>query len=561
MQWSTSCPDWERRITRGESLIPFAPLYPHEADAALAVFDDLRIVDAPGSPRIGETCRPWVRDFAAAIFGAYDHTTGRRLLREFLLLVAKKNSKSTIAAGIMLTALIRNWRDSGEFLILAPTIEIANNSFGPASDMIRKDPELKALLEVSPHTRTITHRNNKATLKVVAATDEVVGGKKAIGVLVDELWQFGKQPKAASMLREAIGGLASRPEGFVIYLSTQSNEPPVGVFKEKLDYFRDVRDGLIQDPQSLGVLYEFPPAMIEAGAHRLAKNFYVTNPNLGASVDEEFLLREFAKAERTGEAEMQDFLAKHLNVEVGQNKRNNRWAGSDHWEASVDASVTFDSLLARCDVITAGIDGGGLDDLLGLCLLGRDRVTEELLVWVRAWAHPIVLKRRKDIASALADFAKQGDLVMVEALGQDVAGVVDLILQVHAAGKLGGIGVDPSGIGDIVQALVEAGITGEVLFGDQMAPLIQGISQGWKLNSAIKTGERGLAAGSIRHADQPLMTWCVGNAKAEPRGNAVTITKQMAGSAKIDPLVAFFMALDVMGRDPKPVSGADQIFL
>src|SRR5262249_14454471 len=144
-------------------------------------------VDVPGSPRIGEACKPWMLDFARVVFGSCDPETGRRLIRYYLLTVAKKNGKSSLAAAIMLTSLIRNWRRSAEFLVLAPTIEVAANSFNPARDMVRADPALMDLLRIQDNFRTITHRNTGATLKVVAADNETVSGKKAAGVLIDEL--------------------------------------------------------------------------------------------------------------------------------------------------------------------------------------------------------------------------------------------------------------------------------------------------------------------------------------------------------------------------------------
>jgi phage terminase large subunit-like protein len=552
--WTTACPDWERRIVAGESLVPVAPLFPEEAAAGLSYFKGLRAVDVLGSPTLGEISRKWILDLVAAIFGAYDPESGRRLIREVFLLISKKNGKSTDAAGIMLTALLLNWRQSGEMGILAPTIEVANGAWRPARDAIRADEELSDLLQVQDHIRTITHRQTKATLQVVAADSEAVAGKKWIVTLVDELWLFGKKPGAEQMLLEATGGLASRPEGFVMYSSTQSDDPPAGVFKQKLQYARDVRDGKVIDSAFLPVLYEFPQAMIASGAARDPKNFYITNPNLGASVDEAFLLREFGKAQNDGEESMRGFLAKHLNIEIGLNLRSDRWAGGDFWEKAASPGLTLDALLDRCEVAVVGIDGGGLDDLLGLVVLGRERETRKWLLWAHAWAHRIVLERRKDIAARLADFAKDGDLTIVEQPGDDVEAVADIVCRVRDAGVLPekqGIGVDAAGIGDVIDALTAPGR-------DIGMDRIIGVSQGWRLNAAIKTTERKLAAGEIVHTGSALMAWCAGNAKVEARGNAVMVTKQAAGSAKIDPLMALFDAVSLMALNPAAnVIGSD----
>ncbi|WP_295516238.1 terminase large subunit [uncultured Stenotrophomonas sp.] len=545
--YTTACPDWAERLVAGKSIIP-PPIYPVQAQEALAVFKQLRIVDAPGSPTFGEACESWVFDFVAAIFGSYDAETGRRLIREVLMLIPKKNSKSTLAAGIMVTALILNWRVSAEMIILAPTVEIANNAFAPARDMIKVDDDLSELFHVQDHVRTITHRTMGATLKVVAADSETVGGKKASWVLIDEEWLFGKRPNAEAMFREAVGGLASRPEGIVIKLTTQSDEPPAGVFRQDLQRMRDVRDGKILDPQSLPVLYEHPPEMVSAGDHLKLENMPLVNPNFGVSVDSEFLRREYEKADQAGEHSLRGFLAKHANVEVGLNLRSDRWAGADFWlqQARPERVATLEDLLQRCEVVTSGIDGGGLDDLLGLVAVGRERETRKWLAWAHAWAHEIVLQRRKDIVTKLQEFEAAGDLTIVKLPGQDVDQVADAICKMKAAGLMpeeNAVGVDPAGIGAIVDEL-----TTEAR-GIDLKQIVA-VSQGWKLNGAIKTTERALAGGDLIHAGQPLMAWCVGNAKVVPAGNAITITKQVSGTAKIDPLMALFNAVSLMALNP-----------
>ena len=117
----------------------------------------------------------------------------------------------------------------------------------------------------------------------------------------------------------------------------------------------------------------------------------------------------------------------------------------------------------------------------------------------------------------------------------------------HYVGHLR-VGQAGSGLGGVLDALIEAQIPEDKIIG---------ISQGWKMTGAIKTTERKLAEGVLVHGGCALMAWCVSNAKVEPRGNAVIITKQQAGSAKIDPLMALFNAVTLMSLNPESAQNLD----
>ena len=273
---------------------------------------------------------------------------------------------------------------------------------------------------------------------------------------------------------------------------------------------------------------------------------------MGASVDEEFLVREFGKAEEAGEESVRGFLAKHLNVEIGLALMSDRWAGADFWEQQADDSITLDAMFERCSVLVVAADGGGHDDLYGVTLLGREKESGDLLSWSHAWALPIVLERRKDIAQRLRDFQQAGDLTIVQKIEEACAAFVALVQRADAAGLLGSlqegkkraIGVDTACIKQTLDALNDAGYPDDQIIG---------VSQGWRLMAAIKSTELYLSSEALRHAPQPLMNWCAGNAKVEPKANAVLITKQASGSAKIDPLMSLFTAVEVMSMSPAAV--------
>ena len=57
------------------------------------------------------------------------------------------------------------------------------------------------------------------------------------------------------------------------------------------------------------------------------------------------------------------------------------------------------------------------------------------------------------------------------------------------------------------------------------------------------------------------MNFCVSNAKVEPKGNAILITKQASGAGKIDPLMATFIAVSLMALNPPAMTGKYQLMV
>lgn len=551
MSWDTACVDWEDRILSGRSLIPELPLFEDEADKALRIFKRLRVPDMVGTPTYGEICGPWVFNIVRALFGSYDPKSRRRMIREFFVLIPKKNGKSSIAAAIMVTAAILNRRPAAELLLIAPTKKIADIAYKQAVGIIRLDPELSKIFHQQAHQLTITHRVTDAQIMIKAADADVITGSKATFILVDETHVFSQKARAADIFVEIRGSLAARPDGFLLQITTQSKEPPAGVFKSELNIARDVRDGLIKLPL-LPILYELPLKMAEDGGWKNPKTWGLVNPNLNRSVDEAYLRDEMLKAEREGAEQLSLIASQHFNVEVGLALRNDRWRGADYWQGAADESLTLDNLLARSEVVTVGVDGGGLDDLLALAVIGRCKVTRDWLLWNHAWVQSDVLNLRKDIAQNLTDFEKDGDLTICTDATQDIRAIVDFIEQIFKRGLLpekDGIGLDPYGVAALVDELSSRGVAGEIL---------KAIGQGTQLSPAVWGLERKLKDGTLWHGGSKMMAWVLGNAKAEQRGNATLITKQTAGKAKIDPLVATFDAAMLMSRNPAAVGSLDE---
>src|SRR3546814_20119092 len=113
------------------------------------------------------------------------------------------------------------------------------------------------------------------------------------------------------------------------------------------------------------------------------------------------------------------FASQHFNVEVGIGLRTDRWPGAEFWEQGEVPEFTLDELLDRSEAVVVGIDGGGLDDLFGLVVLGRHRATSDWLAWGPAWCPPRVLARRQTHPRPMWDVAQAAALAIAYARPAD----------------------------------------------------------------------------------------------------------------------------------------------
>lgn len=557
-EWNFACPNWVERLKTGRSLVPDLPLDHDEAERAVGIFNMLRLPDVPGQPTMAEAAGEWFRDIARAGFGSLlprrgpqGGTVMARQVAELFVLVPKKNSKTTGGAGLVITAAIMNERPNAELLFVGPTQDIADLAFQQARGMIEADAEgyLQKRFLVREHLKTIEDRTNGAKIKIKTFDTSVMTGVKPVFVLVDELHEMSKRAYATRVIGQIRGGLLPNPEGLLVFITTQSDQPPAGAFKSELDYARGVRDGRITEKvKMLPILYEFPEDMqtAEDKPWRDPANWPMVLPNLGLSINIDDLETHYAQAREKGIEEECRWASQHLNVEIGLALHGGRWRGTDYWLGATDKNLTLEQILERSEVVTIGIDDGGEDDLFGFAVLGRCANTGKWLLWTHAWCKDIVLERRPDIAAQLRDFAKDGDLTILVSMTDVANQVADMIERIKGRNLLpskGAIGFDSRGNKHSENIILQRGIV-EL---DACHP----IGQGSRLNGIILAFENMLADRQMYHGGSRMMAWCVGNAKAVQVGNAIKIEKETAGRAKIDPLIAAFMAGELMSANPE----------
>lgn len=554
--WDLSCPDWETRIRERRSLIPDLQLNETEAAMGLAFYDQLPLPDGLDEMTLGKASGEWFRDIVRTVFGSWDAESRVRSIRDFFVMAPKGSSKTTYSAGLMLTAMLMNRRRNVDALFIGPTQSISDRAYDQAAAMVRKSPELLRRFQCIDHQKTIKDLDMDSELKVKTFALDVLTGAIVFFVLLDELHVLGTNQNTTKVLRQIRGGLDKTQEGALLITTTQSDEVPAGAFKDELMIARKIRNGDYRGKQirpMLPVLYEFPSDIArqtkEDRAAGIEPKWYdpdtwsMVMPNLSRSIHLRDLIPDWNSEREKGEKPIRIWASQHLNIEIGVGIENEGWGGAEFWDERGDKTLSLDELIRRSEVATVGIDGGGLDDLLGLCVIGRERDTRRWLIWTHAFANPKVEERRKKISAQLRQFESDGDLTFC-GVPDDVNKLAAVVARLSAAGLLpekNAVGFDPNNVGAIVEALAAEKITEDQL---------RRIKQGTSLSPAIWGIERKLSDGTAVHSGSALMGWAVSNVKIERKDNGDQATKRLAGAAKIDPFIAMLCAGILMSWNP-----------
>lgn len=492
---------------------------PEAAKAAIRFYHD-RLVHVRGHMG-GQPLelQPWQQAVVANQYG-WKRKDGTRRFREIFQTVARKNGKTTVVAGSVLLEVAYPLEQGAEIYSAAGSRDQASLIFSQASAMTHKDAELSAKLRVYDGYKSIQNRDDSLTVyKSISSDAGTAHGYNPQFVAVDELHT---QPKR-DLVDALKTGMGARKQPQITYITTAGYDV-LSICHEIYDYACRVCDGSVSDSAFLPVIYEVPKDA-DWTDRELWK---LANPNLGVSVQPDFLEAEFLKAEKNPEYE-NTFRRLFLNQWVEQ---EDRWISVPAWK---ECGTTFTAADLEGRECYGGLDLSYKNDLssLALCFPPRGSETQyRLLVWHWLPGEEISDKEQKDRAP-YRQWAKDG---WVSLCGSKVVQYSDIeatILALADKFQIQEIAYDPWNANELVERL-------DKHHGINTVEVRQGM---FSMSPLTKAFERLVIDRRLEHNNSPTMLWEVSMVSVERDTAGNIMPNKKIKRARIDGVVAAVMAV------------------
>jgi phage terminase large subunit-like protein len=257
----------------------------------------------------------WVRDDEARL----------RRFRVALVLVPRKNSKSTIGAIIALYMLVADGESGAECYSAATTRDQAKAVAEIAWEMAKRSPQFCEFYKVrlgSETSKSLAVPETAGKFAPLSADANTLDGLNVSCAIVDELHAH-KTPAVWNVLDTGTG---AREQPYLIGVTTAGVDLG-GICHQKMGYMEKVLQQIADDDTFFGINYTIDPDDLDhIGDVEVQQK---ANPNYGVSVMAEDLARKVQEARSTA-ANLNNILTKHFNVWI---RSESTWMPIDAWRS------------------------------------------------------------------------------------------------------------------------------------------------------------------------------------------------------------------------------------
>lgn len=471
--------------------------------------------DLGGQPLILE---PWQQAKLGAVFG-WKKPNGKRRYREVFDYEPRKNGKSTFCGGLVNAMAFLDQEQGARIYAIAESRDQATLVFNQTEGQIRNNDELLSMLpegEGSIRSSYKSIRYEKGFFKALPSEAKNQHGLNPSTVIVDELHAH----RSREMLDVMLTAVAARSQPLIYIITTADYDRP-SVCNQKYDYACRVRDGRISDPHFLPIIYEADrdddwtdPAVWKKA-----------NPNLGVSVQLEFLERECQRAKDEPQYE-NTFRRLHLNQRTEQDER---LIQIDRWDQG-DEPLDINSYLGR--TCYGGMDLSATSDFTSFALAFPEPDGESVAVFVWFWLPETPIRRDEGMEADIAVWTRDGFIERTPGNVVDFGHVVDRILEIRGSFDVREVGCDPWNARHAMQLLIAEGVE-VVEFRQGMQSMALPTSRVMEL----------MAGGKLKHGGNPVLRWQALNCAGERDSNNNLKFSKKKSAEKIDGMVAMTMAI------------------
>ena len=156
----------------------------------------------------------WQKAFVAAIFGTVDKITGERKFQEAILIVARKNGKSTLASAIGLYMMIADGELGPEIYSVATKKDQSKIIWLEAKRMVKKSTALNK--RIKGLVSEMVSEMNDAVFKPLGRDSDTLDGLNVHGALFDEVHAWKDQ----NLYDVIVDGTSARDNPLILTTST-----------------------------------------------------------------------------------------------------------------------------------------------------------------------------------------------------------------------------------------------------------------------------------------------------------------------------------------------------